>query len=205
MGGKGTHGGYCGPAVKPIAMHMVAEIARDADCAGLPMSGIGGISNWRDAAEFMTLGAGSVQVCTAAMHHGFKIVEDMVDGLGYWMDEKGYRTLDDFRAAAIPNVTDWQYLNINYETVAKIDQDLCIKCGLCHIACEDTSHQAIAAQKDNGARRYEVIDKECVGCNLCMHVCPVEGCISMVEVENGKGYMNWTQDPRNPFSKQAAE
>jgi dihydropyrimidine dehydrogenase (NAD+) subunit PreA len=205
VGGKGTHGGYCGPAVKPIALHMVAEIARDPDCAGLPISGIGGISNWRDAAEFMTLGAGSVQVCTAAMHKGFKIVDDMIDGLGYWMDEKGYRNLDDFRAAAIPNVTDWQYLDMNYEIVARIDQDLCIKCGLCHIACEDTSHQAIAAGKAEGLRRYEVIDKECVGCNLCMHVCPVEGCISMVEVENGKGYMNWKEDPRNPMSQKAAE
>jgi dihydropyrimidine dehydrogenase (NAD+) subunit PreA len=205
VGGKGTHGGYCGPAVKPIAMHMVAEIARDSETAGLPISGIGGISNWRDAAEFITLGAGSVQVCTAAMHKGFKIVEDMIDGLGYWMDGKGYRTLDDFRAAAVPNVTDWQYLDMNYEIVAKIDQDLCIKCGLCHIACEDTSHQAIAAGKNGAGRRYEVIDKECVGCNLCLHVCPVEGCISMVEVDNGKGYMNWTQDPRNPFSKKAAE
>jgi dihydropyrimidine dehydrogenase (NAD+) subunit PreA len=94
---------------------------------------------------------------------------------------------------------------MNYEIVARIDQDLCIKCGLCHIACEDTSHQAIAASKNGGGRRYEVIDKECVGCNLCLHVCPVEGCISMVEVDNGKGYMNWTQDPRNPLSKKAAE
>ncbi|HEY9536799.1 MAG TPA: NAD-dependent dihydropyrimidine dehydrogenase subunit PreA [Kiloniellaceae bacterium] len=204
VGGKGTHGGYCGPAVKPIALHMVAEIARDTDCAGLPISAIGGISNWRDAAEFMVLGAGSVQVCTAAMHKGFKIVEDMADGLGYWMDGKGYRTLDAFRAAAIPNVTDWQHLDMNYEIVARINQDLCIKCGLCHIACEDTSHQAVAAIKDNGTKRYEVIDAECVGCNLCMHVCPVEGCIAMVEVDNGKGYMNWTQDPRNPFSRKAA-
>ncbi|WP_299615044.1 NAD-dependent dihydropyrimidine dehydrogenase subunit PreA [Pelagibius sp.] len=205
VGGKGSHGGYCGPAVKPIAMHMVAEIARDKETAGLPISGIGGIGNWRDAAEFMSLGAGSVQVCTAAMHKGFKIVEDMIDGLAYWMDEKGHQTLDDFRGAAVPNVTDWQYLDLNFETVARIDQDLCIQCGLCHIACEDTSHQAIAAQRDNGARRYEVIDAECVGCNLCQHVCPVEGCISMVEVENGKEYMNWTQDPRNPMNQKAAE
>src|SRR3546814_4241096 len=102
---------------------MVAEIARDPDCAGLPISAIGGIANWRDAAEFMTLGAGSVQVCTAAMHKGFKIVEDMIDGLGYWMDEKGYRRLDDFRAAAIPNVTDWQQLDMNYEIVARINQE----------------------------------------------------------------------------------
>ncbi len=205
VGGKGTHGGYCGPAVKPIALNMVAEIARDPECQGLPISGIGGISNWRDAAEFIAVNAGSVQVCTAVMHKGFKIVEDMIDGLGFWMDEKGYGTLDDFRGAAVPNVTDWQYLDLNFETVARIDQDLCIQCGLCHIACEDTSHQAITKAKDNGTRRYEVIDAECVGCNLCQHVCPVEGCISMVEIDNGKGYMNWTQDPRNPMNQKAAE
>ena len=205
VNGKGSHGGYCGPAVKPIAMHMVGEIARDPDCAGLPISAIGGISTWRDAAEFMTLNAGSVQVCTAAMHRGFKIVDDMIDGLNNWMDDKGYKTLDDFRGAAVPNVTDWQYLDINYELIAKIDQDLCIKCGLCHIACEDTSHQAIAKLRADGERRYEVIDKECVGCNLCMHVCPVDDCITMVEVDNGKPYLNWTEDPRNPMNRQAAE
>ena len=201
--GKGTPGGYCGPAVKPIALHMVATIARDPECQGLPISGIGGIETWRDAAEFIALGAGSVQVCTAVMHYGFKIVDDMIDGLSNWMDEKGYATLDDFRGLAVPNVVDWQDLNMNYETVARIDQDLCIKCGLCHIACEDTSHQAITA-RTNGERRYEVIDAECVGCNLCQHVCPVEGCIDMVAVDNGKPYMNWTQDPRNPM-REAAE
>ncbi len=100
--GKGSHGGYCGPAVKPIALHMVAEIARDPQCAGLPISGIGGIATWRDAAEFMALGAGTVQVCTAAMHYGFKIVEDMIDGLNNWMDEKGYARLSDFVGKAVP-------------------------------------------------------------------------------------------------------
>jgi dihydropyrimidine dehydrogenase (NAD+) subunit PreA len=201
--GKGTHGGYCGPAVKPIALHMVAEIARDGDTAGLPISAIGGIATWRDAAEFMALSAGTVQVCTAAMHYGFKIVDDMISGLNNWMDGKGYRSLADFRGRAVPNVTDWQFLNINYKTVARIDQDKCIKCGLCHIACEDTSHQAVAKVKDNGQRRYEVIDEECVGCNLCMHVCPVPGCITMDKVETGLPYLNWTQHPANPMRKAA--
>jgi len=205
VGDKGTHGGYCGPAVKPIALYMVAEIARDPECAGMPISAIGGISDWRDATEFVALNAGSVQVCTAVMHKGFQIVGDMIDGLGHWMDTKGYKTLADFQGAAVSNVTDWQYLDMNYETLAVIDQQACIKCGLCHIVCEDTSHQAIRAGRVNGARRYEVIDAECVGCNLCMHVCPVDGCISMVEVDNGKPYMNWTQDPRNPMSGKAAE
>jgi len=201
--GKGTHGGYCGPAVKPIALHMVAEIARDAATKGLPISAIGGIATWRDGAEFLALGAGTVQVCTAAMHYGFKIIDDMVDGLNNWMDAKGYARLEDFRGRAIPNVTDWQYLNMNFKSLARIDEDLCIRCGLCHIACEDTSHQAIAALKENGARRYRVIDEECVGCNLCMHVCPVPGCISMVPVDTGKPYMNWTQHPNNPMRKLA--
>ena len=91
------------------------------------------------------------------------------------------------------------------QLIAKIDQGLCIKCGLCHIACEDTSHQAIAALRVDGARRYEVIDAECVGCNLCQHVCPVPDCITMVSVDTGKPYLNWTQDPRNPHAKKAAE
>ena len=173
--GKGTHGGYCGPAVKPIALHMVAEIARDAATHGMPISAIGGIATWRDAAEFMALSAGTVQVCTAAMHYGFKIVDDMIDGLSNWMDSQGYARIEDFRGKAVPNVTDWQYLNMNYKIIARIDQDLCIKCGLCHIACEDTSHQSIAAERVDGQRRYRVIDEECVGCNLCQHVCPVPG------------------------------
>jgi dihydropyrimidine dehydrogenase (NAD+) subunit PreA len=203
VAGKGSHGGYCGPAVKPIALRMIGDIAREFG-PSLPISGIGGISTWRDAAEHIAMGAGNVQVCTAAMHQGFKIVEDMIDGLSNWMDSKGYQTLDDFRGHAIPNYVRWENLDLNYEIVARIDQDACIKCGLCHIACEDTAHQAITS-RTNGTRRYEVIDKECVGCNLCMLVCPVENCITMEKVDNGRSYMPWTEDPRNPANQEAAE
>jgi dihydropyrimidine dehydrogenase (NAD+) subunit PreA len=213
--GKGTHGGYCGPAVKPIAMNMVAEIARDPETRGLPISGIGGITTWRDAAEFMALGAGTAQVCTAAMTYGFKIVEEMIEGLKNWMDEKGHARLDDIIGRAVPNVTDWQYLNLNYVAKAHINQDLCIKCGRCHIACEDTSHQAITAMVD-GARHFEVKEEECVGCNLCVNVCPVEGCITMeplaagaIDRRTGKPvdpvHANWTTHPNNPMARVAAE
>ncbi len=196
--GKGSHGGYCGPAVKPIALNLVAQIARDTECAGMDISGIGGIETWHDAAEFIALGSHSIQVCTGVMHYGFKIIDDMIDGLNNWMDSKGYARLSDFHGAAIPNFVDWQDLNINAELLARIDQDKCIKCGLCHIACEDTAHQAIRVTGTGPDRRFETIDAECVGCNLCAHVCPVDGCIEMVPVDNGKPYMNWTQDPRNP-------
>ena len=197
VGGKGTHGGYCGPAVKPIALNMVAEIARDPECRGLPISGIGGISSWRDAAEFIALGAGTVQVCTAAMHRGFKIVQDMTDGLANWMEARDFSRIESFRGMAVPNVTDWQHLDLNYKVIARINPDLCIECGLCHIACEDTSHQAISASRIDDRRVYKVIDEECVGCNLCAHVCPVDDCITMVEMDEGKPVMTWLDDPRN--------
>jgi dihydropyrimidine dehydrogenase (NAD+) subunit PreA len=209
--GKGSHGGYCGPAVKPIALNMVAEIARDPEMAGLPISGIGGITTWRDAAEFLALGSGSVQVCTAAMTYGFKIIDELTEGLSAWMDEKGYATIDDITGRAVPNVTDWQYLNLNYVAKARINQDLCIKCGRCFAACEDTSHQAISMSDD---RTFEVLDNECVACNLCVNVCPVEDCITMEELQPGAvdertgkvveaDYANWTTHPNNPSSKAA--
>nr|WP_306265804.1 NAD-dependent dihydropyrimidine dehydrogenase subunit PreA [Pararhizobium sp. IMCC3301] len=207
--GKGTHGGYCGPAVKPIALNMVSKIATDRDTPGLPISGIGGVTTWRDAVEFLALGCGNVQVCTAAMTYGFKIVEDMIDGLSDYMDEKGFSDVSEIVGKAVPNVTDWQYLNLNYITKAVINQDLCIKCGRCHIACEDTSHQAITSMLD-GERHFEVIDEECVGCNLCVNVCPVEDCITMEEMTTGvdprtntpisSEYANWTEHVNNPSS-----
>ena len=206
--GWGSHGGYCGPAVKPIALNMVAEIARDEQTRGMPISGIGGITTWRDAAEFLALGASNVQVCTAAMTYGFRIIEELTSGLSNWMEESGYSCIDDVVGKAVPNVKDWQELNLNYIAKAKIDQDLCIQCGRCHVVCEDTSHQAITA-KVNGKRRFEVIDEECVGCNLCVSVCPVDNCITMEAMTDGvdprtkqaisNEYANWTSHPNNPF------
>ncbi len=207
--GMGTHGGYCGEAVKPIALNMVAEIARHRETATLPISGIGGITDWRDAVDFLALGASNVQVCTAAMVYGFKIIDDLVDGLSTFLDDKQL-ALAELVGKAVPSVTDWQYLNLNHIEKAVIDQDLCIKCGRCHIACEDTSHQAIT-HTVNGERRFEVIDEECVGCNLCVSVCPVEDCITMQQLTEGtdprtgqpvsKEKANWTTHPNNPMRK----
>ena len=207
--GWGSHGGYCGPAVKPIALNMVAEIARDPETAGLPISGIGGITTWRDAAEFIAMGCANVQVCTAAMVYGFKIVQDMVSGLETFMDEKGYRTLADMQGLAVPSVKHWNQLNLNHVEKAVINQDSCIRCGRCHVVCEDTSHQAIFAIKD-GRRHFEVNDAECVGCNLCVSICPVPDTITMralkageIDARTGKTvsghYANWTTHPNNPM------
>jgi dihydropyrimidine dehydrogenase (NAD+) subunit PreA len=212
-GRTGSHGGYCGPAVKPIAQHMVAEIARDPETAGLPISAIGGVTTWRDAAEFIALGASNVQVCTAAMTYGFKIVQEMIDGLSNYLDDKGLDGVAALRGRAVPSIVDWKFLDLNHVDKAVIDQSLCIQCGRCHVACEDTSHQAITATK-GGKRHFEVKDEECVGCNLCVSVCPVPGCITLrtlapgeVDARTGKtvsgAYANWTTHPNNPSAAQA--
>ena len=200
VAGMSTHGGYCGPAVKPIAMNMVHEIASDPQI-GLPISGIGGISNWRDAAEFIALGATSVQVCTAIMHYGFRIVEDMIEGLNTFLDSKGFKSLDDIRGRAVGNVTKWETLDLNYKRVANINHDKCIGCNLCYIACEDGAHQAIdlidPAGYGLGPGRVpgkpipKINEDHCVGCNLCSIVCPVNECITMVDIKTGKQKMSW--------------
>jgi len=201
VGGKSSHGGYCGPAVKPIALHLLSMVAKS---VRVPISGIGGVGYWNDAAEHIALGASTVQVCTAAMHYGFRIVEDMIDGLSHYMDEHGFRTIEDFRGRAVPNVQDWGDLDLNYKVIAKIDPKLCIGCQLCYVACEDGAHQCIepyreAAKKNAGGFGVHVpriIEDECVGCNLCALVCPVDGCITMTEVDRDRAPVSWNERVR---------
>jgi dihydropyrimidine dehydrogenase (NAD+) subunit PreA len=188
--GRSTNGGYCGAAVKPIALHMVGALAREPDFR-LPISGIGGITNWRDAVEFILLGSSSVQVCTEVMLRGFRIVEDMIEGLTDYMRSHGFATLDDFVGKAVPNFTEWGELDLNYETIAKIDADKCIGCHLCVVACDDGAHQCIHPVE--GSRVPRVDEPECVGCNLCQIVCPVPGCISMEKVDNGFAPATWNE------------
>jgi dihydropyrimidine dehydrogenase (NAD+) subunit PreA len=210
VGDASTNGGYCGPAVKPIALHMVALLARDAKTRKVPISGIGGISNWRDAAEFIALGSTSVQVCTAVMHYGYRIVEDMLEGLSTYLDSHGMKSVRELRGKAVPGYQEWGDLDLAYKLIAKIDPKKCIGCQLCVTACHDGAHQCIftgPGDRDRpphahapgkakaptplplgeiaGDRVPWIDEPECVGCNLCQLVCPVPGCITMAEIPNG--------------------
>ena len=210
VGNRSTNGGYCGPAVKPIALHMVAALARDPRIK-VPISGIGGIATWRDAAEFIALGATSVQVCTAVMHYGFRIVEDMIEGLSNYLDGKGMKSVRELRGRALPAFVEWGDLDLSYKVVAEVDAAKCIGCNLCYVACRDTAvhciHNAdeplkrghvaptrdgaLAAAREKGLHIVWVDESECIGCNLCSAVCPVPGCITMKDVTNGAAFESW--------------
>jgi len=210
VGKRSTNGGYCGPAVKPIALHMVAALARDPRIT-VPISGIGGIATWRDAAEFIALGATSVQVCTAVMHYGFRIVEDMIEGLSNYLDSKGMKSVRELHRKAIPAFVEWGELDLSYKVVAEVDPEKCIGCNLCYVACRDsavscihnagealapghaapTRDAALAAAQGKHMHIVWVDETECIGCNLCSSVCPVAGCITMKDVTNGAPFESW--------------
>ncbi len=199
--GRSAHGGYCGPAVKPIALNMVGTLAHNSDF-NIPISGIGGVETWADAVEYILMGAQSVQVCTAVMKHGFRVVTDMITGLNRWMDEKGFEKITDFSGLSAQKLSDWGDLDLNYRVLANINPDKCIGCQVCYIACEDGAHQAILLpQNGNGSRVPVINEVACVGCNLCSLVCPVEGCITMVPRDEGKpvkSYRDYTNAGEAP-------
>jgi len=187
VAGLGTPGGYSGPAVKPIALRMVCDLAREKKIT-VPISGLGGITMWRDAAEFILLGSTSVQVCTAVMHYGYRIIEDLVEGLSDYLDAKGVSSVDALVGRAARNVTDWGELDQGFKVVADINPDTCVGCQLCYVSCQDGGHSAIHLPGEGspsgsaGASRVPRVEEtECVGCNLCSLVCPIPGCIKMVE------------------------
>ena len=201
VGGKGGHGGYAGPAVKPIALHLLSAVASDPEVqkANLAISGMGGIETWQDAVEFMLLGSTSVQVCTAVMHWGFRIVEDMIEGMSNWMDDKGFKTCNDFIGASLPRISSFGDFDLGFQSVAKINHDKCIQCNLCFIACNDAAHQCIDLKdakltKEANERLWPVVrEVDCVGCALCSTVCPVDDCITMVQIDTGRPHITWNE------------
>ncbi len=193
--GFSTHGGYCGPAVKPISLNMVSEIANHPDFH-LPISGIGGIETWQDSVEYFLMGATSVQVCTAVMHYGFRIVTDLIEGVNEYLDKNKMKSINDLCGITAKKMRKWEELDLNYKVIAQIDPNKCISCQLCYIACEDGAHQSIELVKDS--RIPKIKEDTCVGCNLCSLVCPVESCITMVKVNTGKEKLFWANHPKNP-------
>ena len=176
VNGKSSISGYSGKAVKPIALRFLAQIAQDAELRGVPISGIGGIETWEDAVEFLLLGAGNLQVTTAVMQYGYRIVEDLISGLSYWMDEKGISNLGEIVGKALDNVVPAEQIERDFKVHPQFDDDLCLGCGRCYISCYDGGHQAI--NWDEEKRRPKLDEEKCVGCGLCGLICPVDQCVT---------------------------
>ena len=161
---------------------MTSAIANDPQIR-LPVSAIGGIGDWHDAVEFMLLGASTVQVGTSVMHWGFRLIDDLVDGMSTYLRAKGLHSPSELVGRALPTIGDWGQLDQSFRLLAQIDDATCIHCNLCYAACEDGGHQAITLERTNGTSKLSIDGDYCVGCRLCGYVCPVDGTISFVELE----------------------
>jgi len=173
INGKSTFCGVSGPVVKPITLRTLAMIAKRSD---IPLAASGGATTWQDCAEYMLVGASTVQFCTAVMHYGYDIVEDLKEGLAYFLEDKGLKGSTDLIGKALPNLIPHGDLVVKKDVVASIDEPACTKCGMCYYACRDGGHQAYELQED-GLPKPD--PEKCYGCALCMEVCPAE-CISLV-------------------------
>ena len=175
--GKSAVGGYSGNVVRPIALRFISEIGQNPALSGMYISGMGGVETWKDALEFLLLGAGSIQVTTAVMQYGYRIIDDLKSGLNYYLKEKGIRSVGELVGGGLEylsNSTD----ALERDTIIypKFDRKACIGCGRCEISCADGGHQAIRLNEN---RRPTLDPKKCVGCHLCVLVCPARAILSL--------------------------
>ena len=172
VNGLSTWGGLSGPAVKPIALGCVSKLTKELD---IPVAGVGGVSNWQDAAEFLLLGARNVQVCTAISRYGFGMVQSMQKGLLRYMEQKGFASLDAMVGKSLPYLVDHSELSRDNRLHCSIDETACLKCGSCATACQDAGFGALHHEKGS----VPTLDKAvCRGCGVCQSVCPRD-CITL--------------------------
>ena len=184
VNGLSSVSGYSGAAVKPIGMRFISNLAKEPQLRGIELSGIGGIETWSDALDYLLVGARNVQVCTAVMQYGYRIVKDMANGLAHYMDERGVDKIEEFVGMALPNLVPAEDLNRDFKVIPKIDMKKCVGCGRCYVSCYDAAHQAIDW---DDKKRKPIINDKCVGCHLCLNVCPVKDCITPGELKWKEG------------------
>ena len=193
INGKSSISGYSGKAVKPIALRFIQQLRTAEGLEELPISGIGGIETWEDAAEFILLGSSTLQVTTAIMQYGYRIVEDMKNGLMHYMEEQGVDHLSQLVGLANQNIIPAENLDRDYIVYPKIDEEQCIGCGRCYISCYDGAHQAM--EWDEKTRKPNCNTDKCVGCHLCALICPVHA-ISKGEIVLKPGRKGSPQDKK---------
>lgn len=168
--GKSSVGGYSGKAVKPIALRFIHDMKTNDELKEIPISGMGGIETWKDAAEFMALGCETVQVTTAVMQYGYRIIEDMIEGLEGYMKAEGFSSVTEIIGKGLPGIISTTELDRQTIEYPKFNRNTCVSCGRCYLSCYDGGHQALRLDEKTGQPIMNV-DK-CVGCQLCRLVCP---------------------------------
>lgn len=192
INGKSCVSGYSGKAVRPIALRFIHDLASDPVVGQMPLSGIGGIETWRDALDFLLLGCTSLQVCTAVMQYGYRIIDDLCEGLQLYMQRKGYTSLSQLTGLAVSNIVSPESLDRTTICRPVIDRELCVGCGRCYISCQDGGHQAITFPP---SRRPAIDEAQCVGCLLCSLVCPTGAISQGIRME--KSYTTTIFSDRN--------
>jgi len=177
--GKGAISGYSGPAVKPIGLRFITDMAADPEL-GLPLSGMGGIETWIDALEYILVGSTTVQVTTGIIHYGYRMVEDLIEGLSDYMAAKGVTRVADLVGLAVPNVHETDAFDLKRQGISQYDLDRCVGCGQCYIVCHDSAGQAL--EWDAARRRPRLLEDTCLSCMVCSFVCPVDGLITYKEM-----------------------
>ena len=181
--GKGAMSGFSGPAIKPIGLRCIAQLGQNANL-GLPLSGIGGIETWIDVLEYMLCGASTVQITTGVIHYGYRIVEDILEGLEDYMEERQLSSLSEIVGKALPNIVPTDRFDLSRQGIAHYDLDRCVGCGQCYVVCQDAGGQCLGW---NDRTRRPIMDEDkCLSCMVCSFVCPVHAppMISYREVPN---------------------
>ena len=167
--GQSAVGGYSGNAVKPIALRFISDLGQNKKLQGLHISGMGGIETWRDALEFILMGSGSIQITTAVMQYGYRIIDDLKSGLNYYLTQMGIKSVKDIVGAGLDSISDTtDVLDRGSVLFPKFNPEKCLGCGRCVISCNDGGHQAIKFED----RKPKLDGSKCVGCHLCLLVCP---------------------------------
>ncbi len=169
--GKCAVSGYSGKAVKPIALRFISDMAKCPEIKSAPISGMGGIETWQDALEFIALGCTNIQITTAIMQYGYRIIDDLIDGAKTYLKTQGYKKLDEIVGMGLTNIISADQLNRSTVVFPMFDKEKCVGCGRCYVSCYDGGHQAITLDQDNMPK---LNGSKCVGCHLCRLVCPTD-------------------------------